>query len=118
VDIRVNDLYSNQEVLNIVKAHVAVEVKERSLNLNSSSIPLDHDIVLAGQRLGREIYGSPTLSDQSNLSCPSLKLGPGDSLRSHTADEFIYEREITEGISLYIDILKQVIMPEKKNEKQ
>ena len=109
VDIRVNDLYSNKEVLDIVKSQVAVEVKERSLNLNSSSIPKDHDIVLAGIGLGREIYGSPTLSDQANLSCPSLKLGPGDSLRSHTADEFIYEKEIYEGIELYSQILKAIL---------
>lgn len=109
VDIRVNDLYTNKEVLEIVKDHVDIEVKERSLNLNSSSIPKEHEIVKAGKSLGREVYGSPTLSDQSNLSCPSLKLGPGDSLRSHTADEFIYEKEITEGIELYIEILKQIL---------
>ena len=109
VDIRVNDLYSNKEVLDLVKDHVGVEVKERSLNLNSSSIRKDHDIVLAGIHLGREIYGSPTLSDQANLSCPSLKLGPGDSLRSHTADEFIYEKEIYDGIDLYIKILKEIL---------
>lgn len=109
VDIRVNDHYSNEEVLEIVKKNVAVEVQERSLRLNSSSIPLDHDIVKAGIKMGREIYGSPTLSDQSNLSCPSLKLGPGDSLRSHTADEFIYEREIDEGISLYIRLLENIL---------
>ena len=109
VDIRVNDLYSNKEVLDLVKEHVEIEVKERSLNLNSSSIPKDHEVVLAGIALGREVYGSPTLSDQSNLSCPSLKLGPGDSLRSHTADEFIYENEIDEGIDLYIKILKGIL---------
>lgn len=109
VDIRVNDLYSNREVLDIVKKNVAIEVKERSLRLNSSSIPKDHDIVKAGIKMGREIYGSPTLSDQSNLSCPSLKLGPGDSLRSHTADEYIYEREIDEGIALYIKLLENIL---------
>lgn len=109
VDIRVNDCYSNLEVLNIVKEHVDVEVRERSLNLNSSSIPIDHEIVKAGKDLGRSIYGSPTLSDQSNLDCPSLKLGPGDSLRSHTADEFIYEKEVFEGIDLYIEILKEIL---------
>ncbi|MGI9531211.1 M20 family metallo-hydrolase [Lutimonas sp.] len=109
VDIRVNDLYSNREVLDLVKEHVQVEVKERSLNLNSSSIAKDHEIVRSGISLGRDIYGSPTLSDQSNLSCPSLKLGPGDSLRSHTADEFIYENEIEEGIDLYIKILKGIV---------
>jgi acetylornithine deacetylase len=109
VDIRVNDLYSNREVLDIVKKNVAIEVKERSLRLNSSSIPRDHDIVKAGIKLGREIYGSPTLSDQSNLSCPSLKLGPGDSLRSHTADEYIYEGEIDEGLALYIKLLENIL---------
>ncbi len=109
VDIRVNDLYSNKEVLDIVKENIEVEIVERSLNLNPSSIPKDHEIVLAGIGLGREVYGSPTLSDQANLSCPSLKLGPGDSLRSHTADEFIYEKEIYEGIDLYIKILKEIL---------
>jgi len=109
VDIRVNDLYSNLEVLSIVKKNVDVEVKERSLRLNSSSIPLDHEIVKAGIKMGRNIYGSPTLSDQSNLKCPSLKLGPGDSLRSHTANEFIYEREIDEGIDLYIELLENIL---------
>jgi acetylornithine deacetylase len=109
VDIRVNDAYTNKEVLNIVKNHIDVEVKERSLNLNSSSISKDHSIVRAGIKLGREVYGSPTLSDQSNLSCPSLKLGPGDSYRSHTADEYIYVDEIYEGIDIYIDLLEKIM---------
>jgi acetylornithine deacetylase len=109
VDIRVTDKYSNQEVLNVVKNHVSVEVNERSLRLNSSSIPKEHEIVQAGIRLGREVYGSPTLSDQSNLSCPSLKLGPGDSLRSHTADEFIFVEEINAGIDLYIKLLEEIL---------
>ena len=109
VDIRVNDRYTNLEVLDIIKKNVEVEVKERSTRLNSSSIPIDHEIVIAGVEMGREIYGSPTLSDQSNLSCPSLKMGPGDSLRSHTADEFIYENEINQGVELYIDLLKHIL---------
>lgn len=109
VDIRVTDGYSNEEVLEIVKSHVSVEVKERSLRLNSSSIPKEHEIVQAGIKLGKEVYGSPTLSDQSNLSCPSLKLGPGDSLRSHTADEFIYVEEIYEGIDMYIKLLEEIL---------
>lgn len=109
VDIRVTDQYTNEEVLDIVNKYVDIEVKERSLNLNSSSIPKEHPIVRAGIKLGRNIYGSPTLSDQSNLEVPSLKLGPGDSLRSHTADEFIYLNEIEEGIDLYIDLLKRII---------
>ena len=80
-----------------------------SLNLNSSSIAVNHPIVKAGIKLGREVYGSPTLSDQSNLSCPSLKLGPGDSYRSHTADEFIYLDEIRNGIDLYIQLLDKIL---------
>ena len=91
VDIRVNDCYSNAEVVEIIQKHLPnAVVKPRSTNLNSSSIPKNHPLVLAGIELGRETYGSPTLSDQSVLSCPSLKLGPGDSTRSHTADEFIF----------------------------
>jgi acetylornithine deacetylase len=109
VDIRVTDAYTNTEVLEIIKNNVTSEVKERSLRLNSSSIPKNHPIVKAGIKLGRKTYGSPTLSDQSVLSCPSLKLGPGDSLRSHTADEFIYVKEIKEGIELYIKILNEIL---------
>lgn len=109
VDVRVTDAYSNQEVLDIVKSNVKCDVKARSLRLNSSSIPKNHPIVKAGIKLGRKTYGSPTLSDQSVLSCPSLKLGPGDSFRSHTADEFIYVNEIEEGIDLYIKILNEIL---------
>ena len=109
VDVRVTDAYSNKEVYDIITANVKSEVHPRSLRLNSSSIPKDHPIVKAGVRLERETYGSPTLSDQSVLSCPSLKLGPGQTLRSHTADEFIFIDEIEEGIDLYIKILEQVL---------
>ena len=109
VDVRVTDAYSNQEVLEIVQSNVKSEVKARSLRLNSSSIPQDHPIVKAGIKLGRKTYGSPTLSDQAILSGPSLKLGPGDSFRSHTADEFIYVNEVEEGIELYIKILKEIL---------
>jgi acetylornithine deacetylase len=105
VDIRVNDCYSNPEILEAVKKHVNAEVIPRSMNLSSSSIPESHGLVQAGIALGRTTYGSPTLSDQSVLSCKSLKLGPGDTLRSHSADEFIYLNEIEEGIQLYIKIL-------------
>ena len=105
VDIRVNDCYSNQEVLDTVREHVIAEVTPRSMHLNASSIPITHGLVQAGIALGRSTYGSPTLSDQSVISCQSLKLGPGDSLRSHSADEFIFSNEIEEGIQLYIKIL-------------
>jgi len=114
VDIRVTDQYSNLEVLDIIKQNLNIEVKVRSLNLNSSSISKQHAIVQAGVKMGREIYGSPTLSDQSNLTCPSLKLGPGDSHRSHTADEFIYIDEVVDGIKLYVDLLMRVICEDLK----
>lgn len=109
VDIRVTDSYTNQEVFEIVKANVKSEVCPRSQRLNSSSIPKDHEIVQVGIKLGRTTYGSPTISDQAILTCPSLKLGPGESLRSHTADEFIYVKEIEEGVELYIKILEEII---------
>lgn len=110
IDVRVNDQYSNQEIEDILKTHAPVDsIKARSLRLNSSSIPADHELVLAGLSLGMNTYGSPTLSDQAMLSCPSLKLGPGDSTRSHSADEFIFIREINEGIEKYIRLLKQVL---------
>lgn len=106
VDIRVNDCYTNEEILKTVKENVNAEITPRSMHLNASSIPVSHGLVQAGIALGRTTYGSPTLSDQSVLSCKSLKLGPGDTLRSHSANEFIYLNEIEEGIDLYIKILK------------
>ncbi|UOB17741.1 M20 family metallo-hydrolase [Abyssalbus ytuae] len=109
IDVRVNDKYSNQEVYDIIRSNAPCEVKPRSLRLNSSSIPKEHPLVQAGIALGRKTYGSPTLSDQAVLSCPSLKLGPGDSKRSHSANEFIYLHEIEEGIDLYIKLLEKVL---------
>lgn len=111
VDVRVNDRYSNTEVLQIIQKELdgKATVKARSLHLNSSSIDKNHPIVQAGVALGRTTYGSPTLSDQSVLYCQSLKMGPGSSPRSHTADEFIYINEIEEGINLYISILSKFL---------
>tara|TARA_R110000765_G_scaffold4399_2_gene13930 strand:+ start:823 stop:1887 length:1065 start_codon:yes stop_codon:yes gene_type:complete len=106
VDVRVNDAYSNKEIADLLKKDAPCELKERSLRLNSSKIEKDHPLVKSGIALGRTTYGSPTLSDQAALSCQSLKLGPGDSTRSHSANEFIYVHEIEEGIDLYIKILK------------
>jgi len=109
VDVRVNDKYSNQEIAEILEKELPCNsIIPRSLRLNSSSIPVEHELVQAGISLGRQTYGSPTLSDQSVLSCPSLKLGPGDSTRSHTANEFIYIQEIKEGIDLYIKLLEKI----------
>ncbi|MEB8327849.1 M20 family metallo-hydrolase [Flavobacteriaceae bacterium KMM 6897] len=106
VDVRVNDRYSNKEIADILTKVAPCEMKARSLRLNSSSIDKNHPLVQSGINLGRSTYGSPTLSDQAALSCQSLKLGPGDSTRSHSADEFIYVNEIEEGIDLYIKILE------------
>ena len=109
VDIRVTDAYTNEELLEVIQKHVQCEVRPRSMRLRPSSIDIHHPIVAAGTSLGRKSYGSPTTSDQALISVPSLKLGPGDSARSHTADEFIYLEEIHEGIRLYINILGKVL---------
>lgn len=109
IDVRVNDRYSNAEIAALLQENAPLKLTPRSLNLNSSSIPADHPLVKAGLSLGRTTYGSPTLSDQAKLSCPSLKLGPGDSTRSHTANEYIYVQEIEEGIDLYIALLNKIL---------
>ncbi|MGJ8548747.1 M20 family metallo-hydrolase [Winogradskyella wichelsiae] len=110
IDVRVNDKYTNEQIAEILqRKSPCTSIIPRSLRLNSSSIPINHELVEAGVELDRETYGSPTLSDQAVLSCPSLKLGPGDSTRSHTADEFIYLAEIEEGIDIYIKLLEKVL---------
>ncbi|TND07774.1 MAG: peptidase M20 [Bacteroidetes bacterium] len=112
VDIRVNELYTHEEILDIAGRNVGCEIKPRSLRMRSSSIAADHPIVEAGKKIGRKCYGSPTTSDQALIPCPSLKIGPGDSARSHSADEFIYVSEIGEGIDLYTQMLEQVMIPQ------
>ncbi|WP_435136852.1 M20 family metallo-hydrolase [Formosa sp. A9] len=110
IDVRVNDKYTNAEIAEILQKEAPCsEIVPRSLRLNSSSIPKDHELVKAGIAIGRTTYGSPTLSDQSVLSCSSLKLGPGDSTRSHSADEFIYVNEIEEGVAIYVQLLEKIL---------
>lgn len=110
VDVRVNDKYSNQDIVAVLQKDAPCDsIIPRSIKLNSSSIPIDHPLVIAGVEIGRSTYGSPTLSDQAVLSCSSLKLGPGDSTRSHSADEYIYINEIEEGIKIYIELLEKVL---------
>ena len=109
VDTRINELYSFEEVLDIIKANVLCEVNPRSTRLRSTSIALDHPLVKAGLNLGRTYYGSPTTSDKALMPFPALKMGPGDSARSHTANEYIYINEIQQGIELYIQLLNQVV---------
>lgn len=108
VDVRVTDAYRNEEVLKIISNHISSDVTPRSTRLKPSSIPLDHPIVKAGIAMGRNTYGSPTTSDQALLDIDSLKIGPGNSARSHMADEFVYVDEIKEGIELYIKLISEI----------
>jgi acetylornithine deacetylase len=110
VDVRVTDAYTLEEVLDIIKKHVSCEVVPRSLRLRSSGVPENHPLVMAGNSLGKNLYGSPTTSDQALIPVPSIKMGPGDSARSHSADEFIYVKEIEEGIESYISLLEKIIL--------
>ena len=109
VDVRVTDAYTNEEVLKIIKTNVDCTVKPRSTRLKPSSIDKDHPIVQSGIRMGKQTYGSPTTSDQALLSIPSVKVGPGDSARSHMADEYVYVQEVLDGIADYVEMLKPVI---------
>jgi acetylornithine deacetylase len=108
VDVRTNGLYTNAEVLEVIKAKAGCELSARSLRLNSSSIEMDHPVVLAAKKIGLNLYGSPTSSDQAIIPYPSVKIGPGDSARSHTANEFIYPDEIKNGIEIYIQLLQNL----------
>jgi acetylornithine deacetylase len=109
VDCRVTDTYTNQEIAEIIQGNIDCDVTPRSLRLNSSFIDPNHEFVKAGLKLGKKTYGSPTLSDQCRLTCQSVKLGPGDSLRSHSADEFIYVQEVKDGVQFYIEILSKIV---------
>jgi acetylornithine deacetylase len=109
VDVRVNELYTFEELLGLIREAVSCEVNPRSLRMRSSSIPMDHPIVRSGLRQGRTCYGSPTTSDKALMPFPALKTGPGDSARSHTADEYIYPEEIEKGIEGYIELLRPVL---------
>lgn len=106
VDVRSNECYSNLEILDEIKKNVHGEVCARSTRLNSSHIDLAHPLVRRAIALGAQPYGSPTLSDQALMSFPSFKLGPGDSARSHTADEFIRISEIAHAIGFYEQLLR------------
>ncbi|MGV3508939.1 MAG: M20 family metallo-hydrolase [Sphingobacteriaceae bacterium] len=109
VDVRVTDAYRNDEVVEIIKKHVECEVTPRSTRLKPSSISKEHPFVKAGLAIGKKTYGSPTTSDQALLDITSVKIGPGDSARSHMADEFIYVDEIYAGIDLYIKMLEKLL---------
>ncbi len=110
VDVRVTDAYTLEEILETVKQHVSCEVTARSLRLRSSGVSENHPLVQSGKTLGKKLYGSPTTSDQALIPVPSIKMGPGDSARSHSADEFIYIQEIEEGIESYLSLLEKIIL--------
>ncbi|HMP99687.1 MAG TPA: M20 family metallo-hydrolase [Cyclobacteriaceae bacterium] len=108
VDARVTDAYTLEEVLDEIKSAVRCEVKPRSMRLRPSGIEVNHPLVMAAKAIGLELFGSATLSDQALIPLPSIKLGPGDSARSHTEDEFVYLHEIEKGIETYIALLKNI----------
>jgi acetylornithine deacetylase len=109
VDCRINELYSFEEILEMISRNVQSELKPRSMRMRSTSIALDHPLVKAGLDLGRSYYGSPTTSDKALMPFPALKMGPGNSARSHTADEYIFIDEVKEGIDLYIQLLNRLL---------
>ncbi len=109
IDVRVNELYTFEEIINILRSNISADIQPRSLRMRSSLIHLDHELVQAGLALGLSYYGSPTTSDKALMPFPALKIGPGDSARSHTADEFIYTHEIEEGINMYIQLLQRSV---------
>ena len=108
IDVRTNELYTNEEVFSIIRSHVHSDVKARSFRLKSSSIALDHPLVRRCVSMGKTPFGSPTLSDQALMPFPSMKMGPGDSARSHSADEYILLEEMENAIEEYISILDGV----------
>ena len=109
VDVRVNELYSFEEILDIIAKEVRSKVTPRSLRLRSTCIELDHVLIKAGAALGKGQYGSVTTSDKALMPFPTLKMGPGDSARSHSADEFIFTQEIEAGITTYIQLLENIL---------
>lgn len=110
VDVRVTDSYTLEEALEVIREHVKCEVVPRSLRMRSSGIAADHPLVKAATKMKLGLYGSPTTSDQALIPVPSVKIGPGDSARSHSADEFIFVDEIEKGIDTYIKLLNEVIL--------
>jgi acetylornithine deacetylase len=109
IDVRVNEQYTLEEVVETIKKNINSDVTPRSLRIRSSFISLQHPLVQSGISLGLTYYGSPTTSDKALMSFPALKIGPGDSARSHMADEYIYIEEIKNGIDIYIQVLSEVL---------
>ena len=109
IDVRVTDVYAHEEILQTIQQNIGSEAKPRSLRMRSTRINADHPVVQAGLALGKNMYGSPTCSDKALMPFPALKCGPGDSARSHTADEYIYVDEIKDGIATYIKMIEKIL---------
>jgi acetylornithine deacetylase len=109
VDVRSTDVYTHEEILHIIKKNLKSKVVARSTRLNSSSIDRDHILVKTASDMGIPLFGSGTLSDQALMPFPTAKIGPGDSARSHTADEYIRIEEIREGIGIYKKLLNKIL---------
>lgn len=107
IDVRLNELYPPEVFLDYLQQHMKSTIKVRSTRLRPTTIALEHPLVMAGLDLGKTCYGSPTTSDKALMPFPALKIGPGDSARSHTADEFIYLEEISAGVAGYISLLEK-----------
>ena len=107
IDVRTNECYTNEEVFQLISSHVRSEVKARSFRLSSSHIDVGHPLVQKCVEMGKQPFGSPTLSDQALMPFPSFKMGPGDSARSHSADEYIRVKEISDAIETYIRLFQQ-----------
>ena len=109
VDIRSNECYSNEQLFELIQQQVSCEIKARSFRLNSTRTDMDHPFVRRALMMGCQPFGSPTLSDQALMPFPSVKMGPGQSARSHSADEYIEMREIREAIDMYVRLLDQLV---------
>ena len=108
VDVRTTDAYGNEEVLAIMRQHMCAEITPRSIGIKPTATPLDHPLMQALLAKNIRSYGSPTTSDQAILNCPSVKFSPGDSKRSHSADEFIYVAQINEGVQFFIEFFHEL----------
>ena len=103
--LRKKERNSNEEILEIIHENVDCRIEPRSVRLCSTATQPDHPIIKRAQQMNLTLYGSPTLSDQALMPFPSVKIGPGDSARSHTADEYVLVEEIEKGIEVYIQLL-------------
>ena len=109
IDVRVNEKYTNHEISEILLKEAPCELKARSLRLSSSYIDPNHELIKYGRKIRRKVYGSNTISDRTLLNFPSVKIGPGNSKRSHIADEYIYVNDIQEGIKIYMKLLNHFL---------